>query len=69
MWICTYKAELFTEIAIVIYMRKSMNNNEPFDLRLPTPGCYLDPEKAGMDSDDISSVFYTWEISDFSKPS
>ena len=30
-----------------------MNSNEPFDLRLPTPGCYLDPEKAGMDSDAL----------------
>ena len=41
-----------------------MNSNEPFDLRLPTPGCYLDPEKAGMDSDAVfqgmtAHLFYT----------
>ena len=34
-------------------MSNLMNSNEPFDLRLPTPGCYLDPEKAGMDSDAL----------------
>ena len=34
-------------------MSNLMNPNEPFDLRLPTPGCYLDPEKAGMDSDAL----------------
>ena len=41
-----------------------MNSNQPFDLRLPTPGCYLDPEKAGMDSDAVfqgmtAHLFYT----------
>ena len=41
-----------------------MNTNEPFDLSLPTPGCYLDPEKAGMDSDAVfqgmtAHLFYT----------
>ncbi len=41
-----------------------MNTNEPFDLRLPTPGCYLDSEKAGMDSDALfkgmtSHLFFT----------
>ena len=41
-----------------------MNSKEPFDLRLPTPGCYLDPEKAGMDSDALfkgmtSHLFFT----------
>ena len=51
-------------MAIVKYMRKSMNKNEPFDLRLPTPGCYLDSEKAGMDSDAVfkgmtSHLFFT----------
>ena len=40
-------------MAIVCYMANPMNTNEPFDLRLPTPGCYLDPEKAGMDSDAV----------------
>ncbi len=41
-----------------------MNTNEPFDLRLPTPGCYIDSEKAGMDSDALfkgmtSHLFFT----------
>jgi len=45
-------------------MRKPMNTNEPFDLRLPTPGCYLDSEKAGMDSEALfkgmtSHLFFT----------
>ena len=45
-------------------MANQMNPNEPFDLRLPTPGCYLDPEKAGMDSDAVfqgmtAHLFYT----------
>ena len=45
-------------------MANSINPNEPFDLRLPTPGCYLDPEKAGMDSDAVfqgmtAHLFYT----------
>ncbi len=45
-------------------MAKPMKSNEPFDLRLPTPGCYLDPEKAGMDSDAVfqgmtAHLFYT----------
>jgi len=31
-------------MAIVCYMSNPMNTNEPFVLRLPTPGCYLDPE-------------------------
>tara|TARA_Y100001970_G_scaffold288643_1_gene416550 strand:- start:1753 stop:4290 length:2538 start_codon:yes stop_codon:yes gene_type:complete len=30
-----------------------MSNNEPLDLRLPTPGCYSDPERAGIDSDAV----------------
>ena len=51
-------------MAIVCYMANPMNTNEPFDLRLPTPGCYLDPEKAGMDSDAVfqgmtAHLFYT----------
>ena len=53
MWICSYKAELSTNVAIVKYMRNTMNTNEPLDLRLPTPGCYLDSEKAGMNSDAV----------------
>ena len=43
----------FQKNGYCLYMAKSMNPNEPFDLRLPTPGCYLDPEKAGMDSDAV----------------
>ncbi len=51
-------------MAIVCYMANPMNSNEPFDLRLPTPGCYLDPEKAGMDSNAVfqgmtAHLFYT----------
>ncbi len=51
-------------MAIFKYIRKPMNTNEPFDLRLPTPGCYLDSEKAGMDSDALfkgmtSHLFFT----------
>jgi len=51
-------------MAIVCYMSNPMNSNKPFDLRLPTPGCYLDPEKAGMDSDAVfqgmtAHLFYT----------
>ena len=51
-------------MAIVYYMANPMNSNKPFDLRLPTPGCYLDPEKAGMDSDAVfqgmtAHLFYT----------
>ncbi len=51
-------------MAIVCYMANPMNSNEPFDLRLPTPGCYLDPEKAGMNSDAVfqgmtAHLFYT----------
>ena len=51
-------------MAIVNYMSKPMKTNEPFDLRLPTPGCYSDSEKAGMDSDAVfkgmtSHLFFT----------
>jgi len=47
-----------------VNMRKPMNTNEPFDLRLPTPGCYLDTEKAGMDAEALfkgmtSHLFFT----------
>ncbi len=30
-----------------------MSSSEPLDLRLPTPGCYADPERAGLDADDV----------------
>ncbi len=30
-----------------------MSNSEPLDLRLPTPGCYADPERAGIDADAV----------------
>ena len=45
-------------------MANQMKSNKPFDLRLPTPGCYLDPEKAGMAADAVfqgmtAHLFYT----------
>ncbi|WP_320673825.1 glycogen/starch/alpha-glucan phosphorylase [Prochlorococcus sp. MIT 1341] len=30
-----------------------MSNSEPLDLRLPTPGCYADPERAGIDANAV----------------
>ncbi|MBC8168159.1 MAG: glycogen/starch/alpha-glucan family phosphorylase, partial [Synechococcus sp.] len=30
-----------------------MSSSEPLDLRLPTPGCYADPERAGLDADAV----------------
>ena len=30
-----------------------MSSSEPLDLRLPTPGCYADPERAGLDGDAV----------------
>ncbi len=30
-----------------------MSNSQPLDLRLPTPGCYADPERAGIDADAV----------------
>ena len=30
-----------------------MTTSRPFDLRLPTPGCYNDPERAGLDAKSV----------------
>ncbi len=30
-----------------------MSSSQPLDLRLPTPGCYADPERAGIDADAV----------------
>ena len=30
-----------------------MSSSEPLDLRLPTPGCYADPKRAGIDADAV----------------
>ena len=30
-----------------------MSNSEPLDLRLPTPGCYADHERAGIGADAV----------------
>ncbi len=30
-----------------------MTSSEPLDLRLPTPGCYADPERAGIDANAV----------------
>ena len=30
-----------------------MTTSQPLDLRLPTPGCYADPERAGLDADSV----------------
>ena len=30
-----------------------MTTSQPFDLRLPTPGCYNDPERAGLDAKSV----------------
>ena len=30
-----------------------MSTSEPLDLRLPTPGCSVDPERAGLDADSV----------------
>ncbi len=30
-----------------------MSRSQPLDLRLPTPGCYADPERAGIDADAV----------------
>ncbi|WP_320676030.1 glycogen/starch/alpha-glucan phosphorylase [Prochlorococcus sp. MIT 1300] len=30
-----------------------MSSSKPLDLRLPTPGCYADPERAGIDADAV----------------
>merc|ERR1711991_353740 len=31
----------------------AMTTSQPFDLRLPTPGCYNDPERAGLDAKSV----------------
>ena len=54
----------FLKNGYCLYMSNPINSNEPFDLSLPTPGCYSDPEKAGMDSDAVfqgmtAHLFYT----------
>ncbi|HGY5558096.1 MAG: glycogen/starch/alpha-glucan phosphorylase [Prochlorococcus sp.] len=30
-----------------------MSSSQPLDLRLPTPGCYADPERSGLDADAV----------------
>ena len=30
-----------------------MSSSQPLDLRLPTPGCHADPERAGLDADSV----------------
>ena len=30
-----------------------MTTSQPFDLRLPTPGCHNDPERAGLDAKSV----------------
>ena len=30
-----------------------MSSSKPLDLRLPTPGCYADPERAGINADAV----------------
>ena len=30
-----------------------MSSSQSLDLRLPTPGCYADPVRAGMDADAV----------------
>ena len=30
-----------------------MSSSQPLDLRLPTPGCYADPERAGLDAESV----------------
>ncbi len=30
-----------------------MSSSQPLDLRLPTPGCYADPERAGISADSV----------------
>ncbi len=30
-----------------------MTSSQPLDLRLPTPGCYADPERAGLDAEGV----------------
>ena len=30
-----------------------MTSSQPLDLRLPTPGCYNDPERAGLDAKSV----------------
>ena len=30
-----------------------MSTSEPLDLRLPTPSCFADPERAGLEADAV----------------
>ncbi|HBH73948.1 MAG TPA: glycogen phosphorylase, partial [Synechococcales bacterium UBA10510] len=41
-----------------------MNEHQPINLRLPTPGCYADADRSGLEADDVfdgmtEHLFYT----------
>ena len=41
-----------------------MSDLQPSNLRLPTPGCYADPDRSGLNADDVfdgmtKHLFYT----------
>ncbi|MEY4759879.1 MAG: hypothetical protein RLZZ268_1377, partial [Cyanobacteriota bacterium] len=41
-----------------------MSDPQPSNLRLPTPGCYADPDRSGLAADDVfdgmtEHLFYT----------
>jgi starch phosphorylase len=41
-----------------------MSQHQPMDLHLPTPGCYADPDRSGLEADDVfdgmtEHLFYT----------
>jgi glycogen phosphorylase len=41
-----------------------MSEHHPIDLRLPTPGCYADPDRSGLKAEDVfdgmtEHLFYT----------
>jgi starch phosphorylase len=49
---------------MTVEMTKEMNEHQPINLRLPTPGCYADADRSGLEADDVfdgmtEHLFYT----------
>jgi len=49
---------------MTVEMTVEMNEHQPINLRLPTPGCYADADRSGLEADDVfdgmtEHLFYT----------
>ena len=49
---------------MTVEITKEMNEHQPINLRLPTPGCYADADRSGLEADDVfdgmtEHLFYT----------